>query len=231
MEVATMTIKLGNRLADLRKEHGYSQEELAEKLGVSRQAVSKWECGEASPDTDNLIELARLYNTSLDELLEIKKPEEKSDDNKHVVVDLKDDEGNSVHVTLDGNDENHQEFIKKHKHESRKPKTWEIIIDSITVFGAVVAYILLGTLLGLWAQAWVLFLLIPIVPSILEAIIYKDMNKFAYPVLLVFVYFFVTMWLGIAIWHPLWVIFLTIPVYYTIGGVINNVRGKKEEED
>ena len=84
-----MTIKLGNRLAELRKEHGYSQEELADKLGVSRQAVSKWECGEASPDTDNLIELAKLYNTSLDELLEIKKPEEKKDDeNKHVVVDL-----------------------------------------------------------------------------------------------------------------------------------------------
>ena len=224
-----MTIKLGNRLADLRKEHGYSQEELAEKLGVSRQAVSKWECGEASPDTDNLIELARLYNTSLDELLEIKKPEEKNDENKHVVVDLKDDEGNSVHVTLDGNDENHKEH-DGHKHPARKPKPWEIIIDSVTVFGVVISYILLGTILNLWGQAWVLFLLIPIIPSILEAIIYKDMNKFAYPVLLVFVYFFITMWLGIAIWHPLWVIFLTIPVYYTVGTAINKLKGRETKE-
>ena len=62
MEVTSMTIKLGNRLASIRKEKGYSQEELAEKLGVSRQAISKWECGEASPDTDNLIELAKIYN-------------------------------------------------------------------------------------------------------------------------------------------------------------------------
>ena len=64
-----MTIELGNRLASLRKEKGYSQEELAEKLGVSRQAVSKWENGEASPDTANLIALAELYDISLDELV------------------------------------------------------------------------------------------------------------------------------------------------------------------
>lgn len=45
------------------------QEELAEQLGVSRQAVSKWERSESSPDTDNLIALARLYGVSIDELL------------------------------------------------------------------------------------------------------------------------------------------------------------------
>lgn len=48
---------------------GLSQEALAEKLGVSRQAVSKWERSESSPDTDNLIALAKLYGVSLDELL------------------------------------------------------------------------------------------------------------------------------------------------------------------
>ena len=45
------------------------RKELAEKLGVSRQAVSKWERSEASPDTDNLIELAHIYGVTLDELL------------------------------------------------------------------------------------------------------------------------------------------------------------------
>ena len=64
-----MNIEIANRLAKLRKEKGYSQEELAEKLGLSRQAVSKWERAESSPDTDNLICLAKLYNVSLDELL------------------------------------------------------------------------------------------------------------------------------------------------------------------
>ena len=64
-----MNIEVANRLVNLRKQMGLSQEQLAEKIGVSRQAVSKWERSEASPDTDNLILLARLYNVSLDELL------------------------------------------------------------------------------------------------------------------------------------------------------------------
>ena len=64
-----MNIEIANRLYQLRRENGLSQEELAAKLGISRQAVSKWERAEASPDTDNLITLARLYGVSLDELL------------------------------------------------------------------------------------------------------------------------------------------------------------------
>jgi transcriptional regulator with XRE-family HTH domain len=64
-----MNIEIANRLQKLRKEKGYSQEQLAEELGISRQAVSKWERAESSPDTDNLICLAKLYNVSLDYLL------------------------------------------------------------------------------------------------------------------------------------------------------------------
>ena len=64
-----MNIQIADRLVALRREQGWSQEELAIRLGVSRQAVSKWERAEASPDTDNLIALARLYGISLDQLL------------------------------------------------------------------------------------------------------------------------------------------------------------------
>lgn len=64
-----MNIEIANRLVELRKANNLSQEALAEKLGISRQAVSKWERAEASPDTDNLILLARLYKVSLDDLL------------------------------------------------------------------------------------------------------------------------------------------------------------------
>lgn len=64
-----MDITTANRLYELRKQHGYSQDELAEMLNVSRQAVSKWERSESSPDTDNLIALAKLYGISLDNLL------------------------------------------------------------------------------------------------------------------------------------------------------------------
>jgi len=64
-----MNLTIANRLVELRQSLGLSQEALAESLGVSRQAVSKWERAEASPDTDNLIALAKLYDISLDALL------------------------------------------------------------------------------------------------------------------------------------------------------------------
>lgn len=64
-----MNVETAQRLADLRRSKGFSQEGLARKLGLSRQAVSKWERAESSPDTENLISLANLYGVSLDELL------------------------------------------------------------------------------------------------------------------------------------------------------------------
>ena len=71
-----MNIETANRLLQYRKQHGLSQEALAEKIGVSRQAISKWERAEASPDTDNLILLADIYGVSLDELLKGENTEE-----------------------------------------------------------------------------------------------------------------------------------------------------------
>jgi len=65
-----MDIEIGQRLAARRRTHGLSQEELAARLGLSRQAVSNWERAETAPDTDNLIALAKLYGVTLDELLQ-----------------------------------------------------------------------------------------------------------------------------------------------------------------
>ena len=60
---------LGEKLKKLRKARGLSQEQLADQLNVSRQAISKWELGESTPDTDNLIALSDYYGVSLDYLL------------------------------------------------------------------------------------------------------------------------------------------------------------------
>ena len=69
-----MNAEVAQRLANARRARGITQEELANRLGVSRQAVSNWERGETSPDTDNLIALAHIYHMSLDELLGIDAP-------------------------------------------------------------------------------------------------------------------------------------------------------------
>ena len=62
-------MNLGENLKNLRKENNLSQEQLAEKLNISRQAISKWESGKAYPDIDNLILLRNIFNTTLDNLV------------------------------------------------------------------------------------------------------------------------------------------------------------------
>lgn len=63
-------MNLGNSLFHARKKSGLSQEEVAEKLGISRQTVSKWETGETLPDIRQSKRLAVLYHLSLDELID-----------------------------------------------------------------------------------------------------------------------------------------------------------------
>lgn len=57
------------KLQKLRKERGWSQEELASRIAVSRQAVSKWELGTAVPDTDNIVQLSKLFGVTTDYLI------------------------------------------------------------------------------------------------------------------------------------------------------------------
>ena len=60
---------LGSKIQKLRKEKGLSQEKLATEIGVSRQAVSKWELDESAPDTDKIVAISQLFNVSTDYLL------------------------------------------------------------------------------------------------------------------------------------------------------------------
>lgn len=72
---------IGNNIHDLRVKHGYSQDALAELLGVSHQAVSRWELGLTAPTIDNIAELCGLFDVSFEQLLCL---------NKSVVLDEKD---------------------------------------------------------------------------------------------------------------------------------------------
>ena len=60
---------ISENLLTLRKRSGYSQEYVAEQVGVSRQAVAKWESGDTVPDLTNSMALARLYDVTLDDLV------------------------------------------------------------------------------------------------------------------------------------------------------------------
>lgn len=279
-----MNIEIANRLVDLRKKSGLSQEDLAAKLGLSRQAVSKWERAEASPDTDNLICLAKLYGVSLDTLLntdesiddivkEQVKPEaseapsssetkdedsssKKKDDSFtgnsfHIGSDgihIHDDEddvdidskhgihvdshdGTHVHIGSDGihihdKDGNDHDYGPNYKadfiygNNSRKHhfELAQAIASSVVSLLCVVAYLCCGFLLkdayvG-WGICWLVFFLIPLTSSFIEALRYHSFTKFAFPVLVVGLY--VLFGMLYKAWHPEWIIFLAIPLYYTI---------------
>lgn len=81
----------GEKIAALRREKGLSQEALGEKLGLSRQAVSKWEADQAMPTMDNLVELSRLFGVPVDTLLRPDEPlpnkEQKPPDGVNIAPD------------------------------------------------------------------------------------------------------------------------------------------------
>lgn len=62
-------MNFSEKLKEIRKKEGISQEQLAEKIGVSRQAITKWETGKGLPDVENMVIIAEIFKTTLDELL------------------------------------------------------------------------------------------------------------------------------------------------------------------
>lgn len=62
-------MNFSEKLKEIRKNEGLSQEQLAEKIGVSRQAITKWETGKGLPDVENMVIIAEIFKTTLDELL------------------------------------------------------------------------------------------------------------------------------------------------------------------
>ena len=70
-------IKIGNFIKNLRREKGLTQEQLAERFGVARRTVSRWETGSNMPDLDILMEMSDFYAVDLRELLDGERKDEK----------------------------------------------------------------------------------------------------------------------------------------------------------
>lgn len=175
-----MNLEIAAHLLELRRSHGYSQEELAARLGVSRQAVSKWERAESSPDTDNLIALARLYGVSLDALLLHTADQGSAAQAQSAGEASCQSEAEEVFAAAQAWDqaESAWEREKKKKFESAKEKLLLLLTLALMVllptachllgvgevYAVIVAivYLVLGFLLDVWHPGWLLFLSIPI---------------------------------------------------------------------
>ena len=85
------------KLVQLRKREGYTQEEVADRLEVSRQAISRWEMGTAVPDSSNLLQISKLFKVSTDYLLN---DDYESDDDLPKVKEVKNDNVNQIMMYL-----------------------------------------------------------------------------------------------------------------------------------
>lgn len=225
-----MNLEIANRLVALRKQHGFSQEDLAERIGVSRQAVSKWERGESSPDTDNLILISRLYQISLDQILstglsseELREASLQQQSNipaesilTPVVIPAPEPEKpkpetSLVYVTQPEPEPPKETGYSQYGRQGESGKSGGIQLDLETAYPILVAaaFVFLGIFLHLWHPGWMLFLTIPLYYC------RHDLDAMV-PVLVVAAY----MLLGFffRLWHPGWILFLAIPLYYTIEG-------------
>ena len=213
-----MNIKIANNLVELRKKNGLSQEELADKLGLSRQAVSKWERAESSPDTDNLICLAKLYNVSLDELLNTDETiEEISREVKE-----KEEEKSKGQVSKPVLTE---EEIKRNK---RYSLIQGILSGSLFIVATIVYFIISFNKPSEWSRLWIVYFVPIIITSIVSSLKHRRFCEFCYPVLATLVFFILGFYFDM--FHPGWIVFITIPVFYSVFGPIDKAIAEKRGE-
>lgn len=214
-----MDIKTAERLQQYRKKQGLSQEELADKLNVSRQAVSKWERGEASPDTDNLIALAKLYNITIDELINEnlqEQPQKDATAKEYAPPEITEAE---VKPQVESTTEVEKCSKEDAQLSPQKKKIISIVNGSASLVLTLI-YFIIGFCTNIWHPTWIIFMFLPVILSLNDAILKKNATHFAYPVLAAAIYLIFSF--TTKMWHPAWVIFLTIPIYYLIAEAITD---------
>lgn len=198
-----MDLMTANRLQQLRKANGYSQDVLAEKLGISRQAVSKWERAESSPSVDNLLDLARLYGITVDEML--------NTDGDRVVIKTQNNTKKDIKGKL-------KSLISKANDFGIYPELARSLAKFPFFLVVTVLYVVLCFVTKLWHPLWIMFLALPIYYQF--ALACKGGNKKVFMLLLpipeIVVTLFLILGFAFGIWKYAWILFLILPIYYWI---------------
>lgn len=196
-----MDLMTANRLQQLRKANGYSQDVLAEKLGISRQAVSKWERAESSPSVDNLLDLARLYGITVDEML--------NTDGDRVVIKTQNNTKKDIKGKL-------KSLISKANDFGIYPDLARSLAKFPFFLVVTVLYVVLCFVTKLWHPLWIMFLALPIYYQF--ALACKGGNKKVFMLLLpipeIIVTVFLILGFAFGIWKYAWILFLILPIYY-----------------
>lgn len=196
-----MDLMTANRLQQLRKANGYSQDVLAEKLGISRQAVSKWERAESSPSVDNLLDLARLYGITVDEML--------NTNGDKVVIKTQNNTKKDIKGKL-------KSLISKANDFGIYPELARSLAKFPFFLVVTVLYVVLCFVTKLWHPLWIMFLALPIYYQF--ALACKGGNKKVFMLLLpipeIVVTLFLILGFAFGIWKYAWILFLLLPIYY-----------------
>lgn len=219
--------KFGDFLYKLRKEKGITQSMLADELGVTNKAVSKWETGESMPETSLLLPISRIFDVTVDELLDGKRKSEQIKDNKFA-----DDE---------------EENFNKEKHlftRGKDEKISRLDIISGTVCGviimtATIIYLIIGGVYNKWSGYWILLPAAALTCGIIGIIsdlcnsekrrqkIERGENPYTSAVcgILMLTCIIVYLFLGatLSLWHPYWIIVAAGGVCCGIIGMLGNL--------
>ena len=218
---------LGKKLFELRKSKNLSQEDVAERLNVTRQSVSKWETNQSTPDFDKIVPLCDLYGITTDELLKDEVKEEKMEEK----VEIK----KNIYENMTKNQINQ--------------KSAEIVSSSILIFIIAIAFTGIGITVLRWNPivvgcsfliliGWGIIRIVKHYMSIpkLEKTkeekrqdkIVKQINDIidAVGVAIYFIVSFITM-----AWHITWIIFIVIGLSNEIVKLIFMLKGEEDDEE
>ena len=152
---------LSEKIINLRKSRGWSQEELAERLNVSRQSVSKWESGVSNPDLDKIVAMSTLFGVSTDYLLKDVTTEEKEPIRDFVREEEEEKENNGT--PMDNS-------------SSPKNKSFREFIDDLFWMIVLVVYLLISFITHRWDITWIVWIVAGTFDTLIE-FVFKRKKK------------------------------------------------------
>lgn len=205
-------MEFNEKLKALREAKGYTQEDIAGKLNIARQSVSKWEQGINEPDVETLKRLAEIFECSVDELLS----EE----------EMKQIEPNEA--------PQHNDAPVPTLQEKGKPQKVSELVGSILLGVGVIAFILTGIFwthdnMG-WKFGWTFILDAFWISSLVPCIMKKRINQFLVPIFVASLYCKLGILgseYGFNGWGVFWVLFILIPAFYLIATPIDKYIHKE----
>ena len=233
-------MNLGEKLFELRRTKNLTQDDVAEKLNVTRQTVSKWETNQSTPDFDKILPLCELYGISPNELLKGESKETINNENKE---ELNWSEAKN-HLFTRG-EEDEKDYTNMNRNQI-KQKSAEVVSSSILIFIVAIAFAGIGTTVMMWNPVIIGCTFLIMVGFGVTRIVkhYMSIPKFektkkeakqdrmvkqindiigAIGVSIYFIVSFVTM-----AWHITWVIFIIMGM---IEQIVKLVFMLKEDED